>query len=46
MVVAVSTDKVTRPIADVKGIVMECGAKLDDVESIVQTNTSCECKGH
>lgn len=35
MVVAASTDKVTRSIADVRGVVKECGAKLADVGSIL-----------
>lgn len=35
MVVAVSTDKVTRSIADVRGVVKDCGAKLADPGSIL-----------
>lgn len=35
MVIAVSTDKVTRSIADVRGVVKDCGAKLADVGSIL-----------
>lgn len=35
MVVAASTDKVTRSVADVRGVVRECGAKLADPGSIL-----------
>ncbi|XP_020265258.1 probable transcriptional regulatory protein At2g25830 [Asparagus officinalis] len=35
MVVAASTDKVTRTIADVRGVVKDCGAKLADPGSIL-----------
>lgn len=35
MVVMVSTDKVTRSVADVRGVVKDCGAKLADPGSIL-----------
>jgi len=35
MVIAVSTDKVNRSIADVRGVVKDCGAKLADPGSIL-----------
>ncbi|KAJ6811705.1 putative transcriptional regulatory protein [Iris pallida] len=35
MIVMVSTDKVTRSVADVRGVVKDCGAKLADPGSIL-----------